>query len=506
MNLLAKKTWELTENVEVTEVFSSLLSEFDLQSAPTIESKLQFYDDFDASLWKSDYLLFKPDQQTFQLYKNFEFIGEDKASKALKFWWQFPQGEIKDILEKKIGLRAITPQTNLKLKETALVLRNEDQKIVAKACLTQLITPAEIKQYLTLQPLRGYQKVYTKAAKIIQSHASKIIEDFGYKFMLLTIAPSELTPSKTTSAAIDEQMPSEQAVRQMANEMLMKSQIHVNGVIEDIDTEFLHQYRVSFRKLRSLISLMKKSLPLEMVETLKPQLSAIAGHTNKLRDLDVFLLDQHRYRAMLPEHFKLGLDQLYTLVKRQRSREKNRVAKYLASDEYQESINECNKHLNSEAIFQTAIAEKAVLPVVKKLLLKRYLKMLSLGSLVNHKTPDEEIHQLRIEFKKLRYLIEFFADLFPKKETRQVLSAVKKVQGVLGDFNDYSVQKIFLSHYLDKSKIDMSNALSGLIAVLHQKQLEQRLLSEEVLADFFTVSKTNQFNFLYGKTNSGESE
>jgi CHAD domain-containing protein len=54
------------------------------------------------------------------------------------------------------------------------------------------------------------------------------------------------------------------------------------------------------------------------------------------------------------------------------------------------------------------------------------------------------LHALRIECKKLRYLMEFFASLFPAKEINELIRQLKKLQNNLGDFNDLCVQQEYL--------------------------------------------------------------
>ncbi len=68
-------------------------------------------------------------------------------------------------------------------------------------------------------------------------------------------------------------------------------------------------------------------------------------------------------------------------------------------------------------------------------------------------TEDEVVHQLRINCKKLRYLMEFFAPLFPENEIKTLIKALKLLQDNLGNFNDYSVQQIFLRQVLNEKMV-----------------------------------------------------
>ena len=61
-----------------------------------------------------------------------------------------------------------------------------------------------------------------------------------------------------------------------------------------------------------------------------------------------------------------------------------------------------------------------------------------------------ERHRLRIRGKKLRYAVEFFADVFPGKKNAKrrnaALSALKELQDALGALNDIATREKLASH------------------------------------------------------------
>lgn len=506
MNSLPENTWELNEVAKNADILSEISSEFDIEANPCTTSTLQFYDDFDTHLWKANYLLCQVDKQQFQLIDPSGCIDEAGASSDARFWWEFSESPVKDKLQNLVGLRAVLPIASINLLETDFSLRNDDQKIVVKGRLTQTMAGNKIGLYLTLQALRGYTKYYTRAEQLLKPFIKAEISHFGLRFLLMNQDIQALEPKQSTLLFLTEDMRTEQAVRAIAIAMLDQTKLYVSGVIADTDTEFLHQFRVNVRKLRSLISLLKNALPASMLDTLKPRLTSIASKTNKLRDLDVFILTQDSYRAMLPANFESGLNELYRLIEKQRKQEKNKVARYLSSTEYRSDVAACAAELSQGSAFQTPMASKPVLQVVKKLLLKRYHKMLAMNAVITSQSADEKIHELRIEFKKLRYLIEFFVDLLPKKRTGRIVSEIKKIQTVLGDYNDYCIQIEFLNSYIDDTRIEMSKALSGLIAILYQKKTEKRPKVEGAITDFFTENMTIEFDLVFGAAEPGDSE
>ena len=500
MNPLSEKTWQI-DDASIDELPSIFSSYFNLSISDCVTSHLTFLDDFDFHLWRAGYLFYKTDSRAFKLIDPTGEISEMNCSNSARFCWDF-SGD-KNVLQKLIGLRAAMPVIDIQLDERDYLLRNEDQKIVVKASLTKVIVGNVIVHYFTLGALRGYKKYFNRAEKSLDNLSKGEINHFGLKTILMNQAAQTFEAERDFEISIDADMPAEDSVRIAALGLLNAAKLHVSGAVTDIDTEFLHQYRVNFRKLRSLIGLLKKSLPETTVAMLKEKLSMIVKKTNSLRDLDVFLLDEQNYRELLPESFSNGLSEIYTLIKAQRKAEQKSVARYFSSEIYANEISACAKELSLSSVYEMKPATQPVLKVAKKLLVDRYHKMLALSASTNSQSADEDVHALRIEFKKFRYLIEFFIELLPKKETTRIVGEVKKIQTVLGNFNDYSTQIIFLQNHVDDARIEMSKSLSGLIAVLHQKQVEEKSKVTDVLADFFTEEMTNKIDMIFGSTIQG---
>jgi CHAD domain-containing protein len=105
-------------------------------------------------------------------------------------------------------------------------------------------------------------------------------------------------------------------------------------------------------------------------------------------------------------------------------------------------------------------------------------------------TPDEAVHQVRIQCKKLRYLIEFFGELLPSDETDHIEKQLRRLQTSLGLFNDYSVQQRTLLDYWEQKRKTGGNheglalSLGGLIALLNEGQQTERKRFHDTLDDF----------------------
>jgi len=505
MNPALEKTWLLKNALEDSELASVLEAGFRVEIDPAVTSDLTIHDDFDADLWGADLMLCRVDKGRLKLLHGRDVVGEVRAPAKAKFWWDLPDGEVKDLLKKRIGLRAFMPIASLTLIDTPFALRNDDEKIVARGRISQSVVGDDSQYYLSLQELRGYRKEAQKARKLLKPLLDQDIPDFGLKAMLVRQCPETGQREAQKEVQLLPDMPTELAVRTMATGMIDHAVTHVDGIIADTDTVFLHQFRVSVRKLRSLISLLKKALPAQSVESVAPRLSGIAGKTSRLRDLDVFLLDKKHYQDMLPDSHAQGLDELYVQVEKQRQLEKNRLARYLASKQFQNDISDCRSELSETPAYLSPLSRKPIQGVARSLLIKRFRKIESMSAQLHADSDDEQVHDIRKEFKKLRYLIEFFIELLPKKRTARLLKNLKQLQVTLGDFNDYCVQIDFLSGFEDEAQIEMTKALSGLIAVLHIRQIESRRQVEAALARFFTKDMALQIELAFGTKNRGES-
>jgi CHAD domain-containing protein len=69
------------------------------------------------------------------------------------------------------------------------------------------------------------------------------------------------------------------------------------------------------------------------------------------------------------------------------------------------------------------------------LLARRHRKLEQSASALESGSPEER-HGVRIAAKRLRYMAEFFAPLFPRKRAKAYLKALTGVQDVLGRLND----------------------------------------------------------------------
>ncbi len=311
--------------------------------------------------------------------------------------------------------------------------------------------------------------------------------------------PQHELPKFPGSFGLAAEEPAEAAVSRMAQQLLLAARRYEQGILADCDPEFVHQYRVNLRKCRSLLNLFKTTLQTKRYQTLKTALKALAGRTNTLRDLDVFLLAEESYREMLPADLQPGLNPLFKHVKHQRRAAQLEVGRVLSSKEYLRQLEQLLRTLQESPVYGRKQSRLPVRALVCGKVLDQYQRICDDGREIDSDTPDGAIHELRIECKKLRYLMELFGELFAQKQLKQLIRRLKKLQDNLGRFNDFSVQRAFLETLTQRYKASPEQlpSIQGLQTVLFTSQQQERGLLAKRIAEFTEASVREKFHRLY---------
>lgn len=472
------------------------------------------YDNPDWALWRAGVLLLRSGQ-TFV----WQCSGERQAlrvrRKQVRFWWDLPDSPLQQMLRPLIGVRALLDQARVRWAEDEMLLCNSDRKIVARLyrqkfdLMQQYPAISGSCWHIKLQPLRGYDDEFKQIAGQLDSLLlpeswERQTAEEPIDRQLLRRAGLQPAQPKAKSFGLAPGEQTEPAVRRLALAHLQQAGDQHWGLVADLDTEFLHQYRVALRKTRSLLALMKAAFPETGRQEWKLGLTELARATNRVRDLDVFLLSEPNCRQLLPGDYREGLDQLFRQCRRQRQEAFRRLRSFMQSQAYARKFDELRDSFSEPPEFATELAARPIKPVVDAQILRRYRKICRRIARLDSDSPAEQLHQLRIAGKKLRYLMEFFAELYPEKPMAKNIKATKKLQSLLGDFNDYSVQIAFLRERLDRAESPaLVAAVNGLIAVLYQQQLALRVNLAETLRAFCTEARHRKLEQMCRDTGGG---
>jgi len=273
-----------------------------------------------------------------------------------------------------------------------------------------------------------------------------------------------------------------------------------DSVLQDIDTEFLHDFRVAIRRTRSFLSLLKKVLPKQISHFMK-EFKWLGSITGPVRDLDVYLLKQDDYQAILPEKLQTGLPYFFQELTEQRKIAFEQMVKGLQSQRFKQLMDDWSDYLNGfEESAGSGSWSKPCRPLAVKLVNKRFARIVKDGGSIDDTSEDELLHDLRIQAKKFRYLLEFFTPYFNSRDVKRFIKQLKKLQNNLGDFNDLSVQQAALEDYYDslggrtKQSKQVAAALGGLISHLAAEQVNVRNSFKRTFSRFTEKKNSNLFS------------
>lgn len=472
--MIKQSSWLIQDADKSDQILEQLTRQFLLEPTEQEHNTLTFYDDFEWRLWRGN-ALFACDLQNQAVLIQGEgsAVYPDEVTPA--FANDFNNPELKDALYGLIDIRRLLPIAEVETNIRHFALRNfEDEKKVCKL----VITRSGYADTWQLTSMRGYDKDYRQALSCILEAEPETPPHHLYRLSLQSLG---IKPSKYRSkpkVKVAPELPAAEAVAKMAQKMWKNVRINEQGIIQDLDSEFLHQYRVALRRMRALFAQMKNFVGVDESQWFKDALGDLARSTNRLRDLDVYLEDRDYYLDLLPENFHGGLNELFDHFAKERRTEQRRVATTLNSQVYQNKVQALEETLSGCPGNPTEKGQLGIQEVAAKRILKRYKQIAKDAAKIHDQTPDEEVHEIRLDCKKLRYLLEFFGPLFDKEQTKTVVRALKRLQDNLGRFNDYSVQRESLELYLESHKVSEEiqaavNALAGVLFVKQQKERDQ---------------------------------
>lgn len=478
------------------------------------------FDTFDWRLFEKGYYVIK----TAAKYSLLSLTGESTAETHNKrktpprFAQQFSDQHFREVLQDIIGIRALLPLVEGTIQTKRFSFHNEDSKIVLRGIAEEftLDTVGSENQPLrlfSLLPVKGYRQELQLAEKALREKNWKKDKRLNYISLLgyAGLEPGRYNPK--LNITLDPDMPAGEAVLEIILHQLRIALINVDGMLDDIDIEFLHDFRVSLRRARSALALIKNVFHDDYALPLKNDLTRIAKITNKTRDFDVYLLKEKTYKKILPPMLAPGLPQLFKYLKSERRKEFGTMKKALLAEDIagslQHWINEIenidrHEHMQGE-LFNTPVKQLAM-----KLIFTQYRKVIKKGKKNAKDCIEENLHKFRIECKKLRYLLEFFQSLFPEDDISILISRLKKLQDNLGEINDLRFQQDLLTEILENMINKNSNngmgaaAIGGIMTYSYSTQLREIGMFKNQFGAFNSKKNKAVFKKLFEATGRKE--
>ena len=473
------------------------------------QTTVDVYDTFDWRLYQKGWQLYKQDNQYTLIHAaSGRPICEIEVSdkKSMRFSWDFAPSDFADTLTPVLEMRAILHMATIERKTELLALCNQDEKTVVRLAVEALSTKNSEHAVIHchLLPIRGYEDEARKVISVFDELHFSPVEVLPIVSLLQEQGIEPGAYSSKVRVALSPEMPAVVAVQRIMQNLTSVMHQNLDGVMQDVDSEFLHDLRVAVRRARSLLGQTKGVLDMETNAALQAQLKTMGAVTGEVRDLDVYLLKKETYIGYVPEVLKPGILQFFQVLQRKRKSALSRMLKDMKGADFKAALAGLDDFVGSDALKMAGEKGKTpVLDLAKATIYGRFKKIVKKGGRIEENTPDEELHSLRIDCKKLRYLLEFFASLFPADEMKALIGQLKKLQDNLGDFNDLSVQQDFLVGYLESITAKtpqmtlLAAATGGLITRLAMDQGRVRSEFMDVFMAFGSFENRARFKALF---------
>lgn len=292
------------------------------------------------------------------------------------------------------------------------------------------------------------------------------------------------------------------AVKRILRILLDVMQANETGLLENIDTEFLHDFRVAVRRSRSVLGQLRGIFPDRTLVVFRRELLWLGSITGPVRDFDVYLLEFPKLQAVLPEFMCGDLGPLKELLEHQTQTARRSLVRSLGSRRYRRFMERWSRFLD-QPVPARPRSPRALEPFRKiagERIWKLYRRITAHG--IREDAPGEAIHELRKRCKKIRYLTEFVEPFHGRETLHRPIKDLKALQSHLGAFQDAEVQIGHLRQWSAQLAADPAVpattliALGALIGFFDQRQQGRRKPIAEAVAEFGRKENRQRFRRL----------
>ena len=248
--------FNLPDGYDEQKLIKALAEHYPLKQEASVTENLTYYDTFDWRLFNSSLVLYESGKEFFLKQVGNDLARHVKTTASPIFIQDFPESTIKKQLAPVIEMRALLKLVEVQTQVTPYRVLNEDEKTVAWLVIETVIPAGQKEaetislQQVSVKPVRGYNEFEAVAAQF-QAIGCTPTEKDTYVLALESVGRQPGDYSSKLDVQLDPQMRSDEATKILLRAMLEVMKRNEEYVKKDIDTEFLHDFRVAVRRTRS---------------------------------------------------------------------------------------------------------------------------------------------------------------------------------------------------------------------------------------------------------------
>lgn len=514
-----QRTFSLGPGAAQRTLLAHLRTAFRLRAQPRFSTRLTHYDTFDWRIHTAGMRLSIHENDgsgVLMLHPIRGGRGEVLAvDKVPAFASELPDGPVRRKLEPLTEVRRLLPLAWIELSSRCHAVLDEQEKTVVRiffdAC--RVGDPQELRPSIDLpltvrvERVEGYAEAYAQVLACMAERRglSPIHEDLLER-ALRALGQEPGKRHAGLEGALDPGAPRGTAFLSLQRGLFAAVLSNEPGIRADLDSECLHDLRVAVRRSRVLHRIFRVEITGGEFEALRPGFKWLGKISGPTRDLDVHLIALLEQQQAMPEDAE-GLRPLIALLRERRQEEWARLVADLDSPRYAEFVALAGKLLgrpDGEAALRIAAAGPPLGPWASRRIARAHRRLLKHGRSIDRSSPDAKLHELRIDGKRLRYLLEFFHSLYAEDEIGAIVKELKRLQNNLGDFNDACVQaRVLRGLVQDLDRLSGSYAetllsLGRLVEREEARKAAQRAAFEKRFARFAARKTCERFRRLFG--------
>ena len=214
------------------------------------------------------------------------------------------------------------------------------------------------------------------------------------------------------------------------------------GTATDLDSEYLHDFRVAVRRTRSVLGAAKDVVPEDVRTAGGDGFKWLGDATTPPRDLDVEVIEWPDVVADFDAEVVAALEATRQHLTDDRAEAHRQLTGVLASDRAQTLLASWSAWLDGpdpEGGYPERSAAEPIGALMAKRIRRAHRRLVHAGRAITPDTPAAEVHELRKDAKKLRYLLECFGGLYEPGPRKRFVARLKALQDLLGTHQDADV-------------------------------------------------------------------
>ena len=413
-----------------------------------VDSRRLYLDTFDFRLHDAGLELFAEDDRlVLRDSTSGEMVasGPWRAGRAIGppylFARDFDPGELRDRVAALTEPRALLETVRARVVQQELSARDGDGKLVARV-RSEAVT---LRHHGRDRSVRIVH-VDTPADRSDGDAAvtERVVASSGYRASPvsaydLVLAAAGRRPRRAPRALLDPACSVRAAAAAILERELAVMERNESGIIDDIDPEFLHDYRVALRRTRTALRLFKGAFSVEEFRDFRARFAALSRPTGMLRDLDVHLGARDDYAPWVPAGLRDHLTPVFDSLARQRDERRAQLCAVLSGRGYALLKRDWRRALARLRRGDAAglLADELALPVAREAIASRYDRLSAIAA-DSDALDGGALHRARVQSKRLRYVLEFFAVPLGSSASTAA-KAIERSQDALGEFHDTGV-------------------------------------------------------------------